>query len=105
METPSDKDADITLDKLRLKKDMIELVADQIYVKMTKLFNDIRERFEIEDKITVEPKYKSFSQDDNGNLTFIHKNEVIALGNIDEGLISPSKISGIRCAKTEVLEI
>ena len=49
---------------------MIELVADQIYDKMTKLFNDTRERYEIESKVTVEPQYKIFNLDDNGNLTF-----------------------------------
>ena len=31
LETPSDKDVNITLDKLRLKKDRIELVANEIY--------------------------------------------------------------------------
>ena len=42
----------------------------------------------------VEPTrdYDSFDMDDNGNLTFVHKNEVIGLGNINEGLDSPSKM-------------
>ena len=66
METPSDKDTDITVDKLRLEKDRIELVANQIYDKMTKLFHDARKGFEIEDKIAVEPQYKSFRLGDNG---------------------------------------
>ena len=34
LETSSDKDVDITLDKLGLKEDTIELVANQIYDKM-----------------------------------------------------------------------
>ena len=48
-ETFSDKDVEknITLDKLRLKKDMIELVANQIYDKMTELFNDMSKRLGI----------------------------------------------------------
>ena len=36
--------------------------------------------------------YDSFYIDDNGNLTFVCKNEEIGLGNIDEGLDSPSKM-------------
>ena len=42
----------------------------------------------------VEPirDYDSFDIDDNGNLTFVRKNEVIDLGNINEGLDSPSKM-------------
>ena len=65
----------------------IELVADQIYDKMTNLFNDTRERYEIERKVTVEPQYKIFSLNDNGNLTFKYKDEVVDLGNINRGLI------------------
>ena len=41
-----------------------------MYDKMTTLFNDTREKFKTEDKITVEPQYKSFHLDDNGDLTF-----------------------------------
>ena len=42
----------------------------------------------------VEPvrDYDSFDIDNNGNLTFVCKNEVIGLGNINEGLDSPSKM-------------
>ena len=36
--------------------------------------------------------YNSFNLDDNDNLTFKYKNEVIDLGNINEGLLSPSKM-------------
>ena len=36
--------------------------------------------------------YGSFNTDENGNLTFVRKNEVIGLGNISEGLDSPSKM-------------
>ena len=68
---------------------------NQIYDKVTKLFNERRKRFGIEggDNI-VEPirDYETFDIDDNGNLTFIHKNEVIGLGIIEEGLLSPSRM-------------
>ena len=40
LETSSDKD--ITLDRDKLKKDTIELVANQIYDKLTILFNNTR---------------------------------------------------------------
>ena len=36
--------------------------------------------------------YDSFDKDDDGNLTFVRKNEVIGLGNINEGLDLPSKL-------------
>ena len=38
---------DIMLDKDKLKNDTVELVANQIYDKMTKLFNDARQRLGI----------------------------------------------------------
>ena len=46
LETCSDKDKkkNIMLEKRKLKEDMIELVANQIYDKMTELFNDTRKR-------------------------------------------------------------
>ena len=83
---------DIKLDKDKLKKDTIILVANQIYDKITKLFNDKREKFKIEVKVTVEPRYESFDLNNDGDLTFVHNNEVINLGNINEGLYSPSKM-------------
>ena len=83
------------LEKNKVKQDTIELVANQIYDKITKLFNERRERLGIKggDKI-VEPitYYNSFTLDDIGKLTFTYKNEVIGLGNINKGLLSPSKM-------------
>ena len=78
-----------------MKEDTIELVANQIYDKITKLFNEKRKRLGIKGGANmVEPirDYDSFDIDDNGNLTFVRKNEVIGLGNIDEGLDSPSNM-------------
>ena len=74
---------------------MIELVANQIYDKITKPSNERRKRLCIKGGANiVEPirDYDSFDIDDNGNLTFLHKNEVIGLGSINEGLDSPSKM-------------
>ena len=36
--------------------------------------------------------YDNFDLDHNGNLTFTYKNKVINFGNINEGLIPPSRI-------------
>ena len=95
--TSSDKDVEynIKIDKLKIEKDTIELVADQTYDKMTKLFNDTRKRLRIKGGAnTEEPirNYDGFDLDDNGNLIFVRKNEVIGLDNINEGLDSPSKM-------------
>ena len=98
MKEPTNKDFDknITIEKGKMRKDTIQLVAGEIYDKMIKLFNDTRKKFKIEHKITVEPQYKSFNLDDNGNLTFKYedkgKNKFIKFGNINDRLISPSGI-------------
>ena len=47
LETSSDKDVDvgnITLEKRKVKEDTTELVANQIYDKITELFNERRKR-------------------------------------------------------------
>ena len=66
-----------------------------VFCKGTKLFNERRKRLGIKGGANiVEPirDYDSFDIDDNANLTFVPKNEVIGLGNINEGLDSPSKM-------------
>ena len=78
-----------------MKQDAIELVANQIYDKITRLFNERRKRLGIKGGVKlVEPirNYDSFDLDDNVNLTILHKNEVINLGNINAGLLSPSSM-------------
>ena len=97
LETSSGKDVEknIKTDKLRLKKDTIELVANQIYDRMTKLFNDTRKRLGIKGGANIEKpvrNYDCFDLDDNGNFTFTYENKVIDFGNIKEGLLPPSKI-------------
>ena len=96
LETSSHEEfGDITLQKDKVKQDTIELVANQIYDIVTKLFNERRERLGIKggDKI-VEPirDYNNFTLDDNGNLKLTCKNKVIKLGNINKSLLSPSSI-------------
>ena len=41
--TNKDLEKNITLEKSKMKKDTIQLVADEIYDKMIKLFDDTRE--------------------------------------------------------------
>ena len=75
----------ITLDKLGLKKDTIELVANQIYDKITKLYNDTRKTLGIKEGASLEEPiriYQNFDLDNNGKLTFTNKNKVINFGNI-----------------------
>ena len=84
-----------TTTKNALNKATTELVANRIYDKLTKPINTRRKGLGIEGGANiVEPiiDYETFDIDDNGNLTFVHKKEVIGLGNIEEGLLSPSKM-------------
>ena len=80
-----------------LKKDTIELVANQIYDKLTNMFNNARERFGIENGTPIEPlrKYNKFKLYDDGSLTFVYKTEsrrtVIDLGNINNRIKTPSE--------------
>ena len=97
LETSPDKDVgDIILEKRKLKEDTIELVvANQIYDRITTLFNDRRKILDIKEGAKIVESiinYDSFDLDDNGNLTFVRNNELINLGNVNEGLNSPSKI-------------
>ena len=73
--TDKDFDKNVTIEKSKMKKDTIQLVANEIYDKVINLFNNTREKFKIEDKITIEPQYKSFNLDYNGSLTFKYKNK------------------------------
>ena len=74
---------------------MIELAANQIYDRITKLINDRRKRLGIKGGANIEEPirdYNSFDLDNNGDLNFKYKNRVINLGNINEGLKTPSAI-------------
>ena len=93
-----DKDLrDITINtKEVLKRDTIELIANEIYDKLTKLFNDRRKRLGIKGgKPINEPirDYSKFKLKNDGTLSYKYKKTVINLGNIDKGLKSLSGIS------------
>ena len=93
-----DKDLrDITINtKEVFKRDTIELIANEIYDKLTKLFNDRRKRLGIKGgKPINEPirDYSKFKLKNDGTLSYKYKKTVINLGNIDKGLKSLSEIS------------
>ena len=78
-----------------LKRDTIELVATQIYDRLTIYFNNIRKRFGIKKgEPIIEPnrEYLNFELSDDGEITYKYKRTVIDLGNIDEGLKAPWEI-------------
>ena len=78
-----------------LKKDTIELVANQIYDRLTIMFNNTRERLGIESGTPiVEPvrNYDNFRLSDDGELSFKSKRTVIYLGNINNRVKSPSEL-------------
>ena len=75
-----------------LKRGTIEFVANQIYDKLTILFDNTRKRLGIHNgEPIVKPirNYDNFKLSDDGELTFVDKRTVIDLGNINEGLRTP----------------
>ena len=78
--------------KNALKRDTIELVANQIYDKLTILFNNDRKRFGIQGgKPITEPvrDYRNFKLTKNGKLSYKYKRTVIDFGNINDRLKAP----------------
>ena len=85
-----------------VKHETTELVADQIYDKLTILFNNTRKKFGILKGIPiVEPirNYDNFKLVDNGALSYIYKRTVIDLGNINERLKAPWEIRKLGVTK------
>ena len=89
-----------------LKKDTIELVANQIYDRLIIMFNDTRERLGIESGTpVVEPirNYDNFRLSDDGELSFKSKRTVIYLGNINNRVKSPWDIRRIGVKKLKLM--
>ena len=89
-----------------VRNDTEELVANQIYYKLTIIFNKARERLGIENGTPIEEpsiKYNSFKLADDGSLTFIYKRTVIDLGNINNRIKPPSELQRLRVAKLKAM--
>ena len=88
------------------RNDIEELVANQIYDKLTIMFNKARERLGIENGTPIEEpsvQYNSFKLADDGSLTFVYKRTVIDLGNINEIIKSPSELRRLSVAKLKAM--
>ena len=82
--------------KKSLKKDTIELIANEIYDKLTKLFNDRRKSLGIKGGTPIiDPirDYSKFKLKNDGTLSYKYKKIVIYLGNIDKGMMSLTEMS------------
>ena len=89
-----------------LKKDTIELVANQIYNKLTIFFNNDRKRFGIQGgKPITEPvrEYRNFKLTKNGKLSYKYKRTVIDFGNINDRLKAPWEIRRLSVAELRLM--
>ena len=74
-----------------IRHDIEELIANQIYDKLTILLNNTRKKFNIKKGMPIDPirSYDNFKIADDGALTYVYKRTVIDLGNISERLMPP----------------
>ena len=89
-----------------LKRDTIELVANQIYDKLTIFFNNDRKRFGIQGgKPIIDPvrEYQNFKLTKNGKLSYKYKKTVIDFGNINNRLKGPWEIRRLGVAKLRLM--
>ena len=89
-----------------LKRDTIELVANQIYDRLTIFFNNDRKRFGIQGgKPIIEPirEYQNFKLTNNGKLSYKYKRTVIDFGNINDRLKAPWEIRRLGVAKLRLM--
>ena len=92
--------------KYALERDTIDLVANQIYNKLTTLFNNDRRRFGIqkgEPVLNPIRKYHNFKLADDGKISYIYKRMVIDIGNINERLKSFWEIRRIGVNKLDMM--
>ena len=83
------------------RNDIEELVANEIYDKLTILLNNTRKKFGIQKGRPTDPlrKYDNFKLADDGELTYVYKRTVIDLGNINERLKAPWEIRKLGVTK------
>ena len=92
--------------KNALKRDTIELVANQIYDRLTIFFNNDRKRFVIKKgEPIIDPirEYRNFKLSDDGEITYIYKRTVIDLGNINKRLKAPWEIRKLGVSKLKLI--
>ena len=92
--------------KKALKRDTIELVANQIYDRLTICFNNDRKRFGIQGgKPIVDPirEYQNFKLTKNGKLSYVYKKTAIDFGNINNRLKAPREIRKLGVAKLRLI--
>ena len=84
-----------------MRQDIEELVANEMYDKLTILLNNTREKFGIQKSRPIDllRKYDNFKLSDDGELTYVYKKTVIDLGNINERLKTPWEIRKLDVAK------
>ena len=104
----TDKDTIEIIEKTKnaLKRDTIELVANQIYDRLTIFFNNNRKRFGIHrGKPIKDPirEYQNFKLTKNGKLSYIYKRMVIDLGNINNRLKAPWEIRKLGVSKLKLI--
>ena len=103
----TDEDDIETTEKTKnaFKHSTIELIANQIYDKLTILLNNTRKKFGIQKGIPIEPlrKYENFKLSDDGEITYVYRRTVIDLGNINEGLIPPWEIHRLGVNKLKLM--
>ena len=92
--------------KNALKRDTIELVANQIYDRLTTFFNNDRKRFGIQGgEPIIDPirEYRNFKLAKNGKLSYVYKRTVIDFGNINNRLKAPWEIRKLGVAKLRLM--
>ena len=88
-----------------IRHDIEELVADQIYDKLTILFNNTRKKVGIRKGRLINPirEYDNFKPPDDGALAYKYKKTVIDLGNINERIKLPSTIRKLSVNKLKLM--
>ena len=92
--------------KNALKQDTIELVANQIYDRLTIFFNNDRKRFGIQGgEPIIDPirEYRNLKLTKNGKLSYVYKRMVIDFGNINNRLKVPWEIRKLGVAKLRLM--
>ena len=89
-----------------LKRDTIELVANQIYDRLTIFFNNDRKRFGIQGgEPIIDPirEYRNFKLTKTGKLFYVYKRTVIDFGNINNRLKAPWEIRKLGVTKLRLM--